>query len=100
MTARPPLDVWLYGTRIATMTDDTGQTGLRWSLEAYERWGEGGRVMSHLLPISDQAVQPHHRRVRAFLAGLLPEGGMRERSAFSAGVASDDICTPRLPVST
>jgi serine/threonine-protein kinase HipA len=91
MTGRAPLDAWLYGTGIATVSDGSDQTGLRWSPEAYERWGEGGRVMSHLLPISHPAVQPDHRRVRAFLAGLLPEGSMRERSAFAAGVASDDI---------
>ena len=91
MTARAPLAVWLYGTRIATITDNSSQTGLQWSPEAHERWGEGARVMSHLLPISRLAGQPHHRRVRAFLAGLLPEGSMRERSAFAAGVSSDDI---------
>ncbi len=91
MIARAPLDVWLYGTRIATATDNNGETGLRWSPEAYVRWGEGGRVMSHLLPISRPIEQPHHRRVRAFLAGLLPEGNIRERRAYAAGVASDDI---------
>src|ERR1022692_1674319 len=91
MTAREPLDVWLYGTRIATVTDHDGEIGFRWSQEAYERWGEGGRVMSHLLPITRSAEQPHHRRVRVFLAGLLPEGNIRERFAHAAGVASDDI---------
>lgn len=91
MKARPPLDVWLYGTRIAAITDDNGATVLRWSQDAYDRWGEGGRVMSHLLPISRSAEQPHHRRVRAFLSGLLPEGHMRERYAHAAGISSDDI---------
>jgi serine/threonine-protein kinase HipA len=47
--------------------------------------------MSHLLPISRPAEQPHHRRVRAFLSGLLPEGHIRERYANAAGIPSDDI---------
>lgn len=91
MTARAPLNVWLYGTRIATVTDHDGETGLRWSPDAYERWGERGRVMSHLLPITRPTEQPHHRRARVFLSGLLPEGNIRERFAYAAGVSSDDI---------
>ncbi|MGH3181500.1 MAG: type II toxin-antitoxin system HipA family toxin, partial [Streptosporangiaceae bacterium] len=91
MTARKPLDVWLYGTRVATIADHSGEIRLRWSRDAYERWGQGGRVLSHLLPIDRPSKQPHHLRVRAFLAGLLPEGNIRERYAFAAGVTSDDI---------
>ena len=91
MTARTPLDVWLYGTRVATITDHGREIRLRWSQEAYERWGQGGRVVSHLLPIDRPSEQPHHLRVRAFLAGLLPEGVVRERYAHAAGVTSDDI---------
>jgi serine/threonine-protein kinase HipA len=47
--------------------------------------------MSHLLPIDRPSEHPHHLRVRVFLAGLLPEGNIRERYAHDAGVASDDI---------
>jgi serine/threonine-protein kinase HipA len=86
-----PLDVWLYGTRIATIADHGGEIRLRWSQDAYERWGQGGRVVSHLLPIDRPSERPHHLRVRAFLAGLLPEGNIRERYAFAAGVTSDDV---------
>ncbi|HEX4431103.1 MAG TPA: HipA domain-containing protein [Frankiaceae bacterium] len=91
MTARKPLDVWLYGTQVATITDHGREIRLQWSQDAYERWGQGGRVVSHLLPIDRPSVQPHHRRVQAFLAGLLPEGNARERHAQAAGVTSDDI---------
>jgi serine/threonine-protein kinase HipA len=91
MTAREPLDGWLYGTHVATITDHGAQIRLRWSQDAYERWGQGGRVVSHLLPIDRPSQQPHHLRVRAFLAGLLPEGNIRERYAQAAGVTSDDI---------
>ena len=91
MTARKPLDVWLYGTQVATITDHGREIRLQWSQGAYERWGQGGRVVSHLLPIDRPSVQPHHRRAQAFLAGLLPEGNARERHAQAAGVTSDDI---------
>lgn len=91
MTAREPLDVWLYGTRVATIADHGGEIRLRWSQDAYQRWGQGGRVVSHLLPIDRPSERPHHLRVRAFLAGLLPEGNIRERYAFAAGVTSDDV---------
>jgi serine/threonine-protein kinase HipA len=91
VTARKPLDIWLYGTQTATITDHDREIRLRWSQNAYERWGQGGRVISHLLPIDRPSEQPHHLRVREFLAGLLPEGNIRERYAYAARVTSDDI---------
>jgi len=91
MTRRGPLDVWLYGTRIATITDDDGRVNLRWTTDAYSRWGEGSRVMSELLPITRPAERPHHRRVEVFLENLLPEGSAREHLAFDAGLQTDDI---------
>jgi serine/threonine-protein kinase HipA len=91
VTARETLDVWLYGTRLATITNHGREIRLRWSKEAYDRWGQGGRVVSNLLPIDRPSEQPQHLRVRAFLAGLLPEGNIRERYAHAAGVTSDDI---------
>jgi serine/threonine-protein kinase HipA len=91
MTGRKPLDVWLYGTQVATITDHDREIRLHWTQDAYERWGQGGTVVSHLLPIDRPSVQPHHARVRAFLAGLLPEGNIRERYAHAAGVTSDDV---------
>jgi serine/threonine-protein kinase HipA len=92
VTRRAPLDVWLYGTRVATITDDAdAQVGLRWTDDAYNRWGEGTRVVSELLPISRPAQPPHHRRVEVFLENLLPEGNARQHLAFDAGVAPDDI---------
>jgi serine/threonine-protein kinase HipA len=91
MTRRSPLDVWLYGTPVATITDDDDEVNLRWTGEAYVRWGQGSRVMSELLPITRPDERPHHRRVEVFLENLLPEGNAREHLAFDAGVVSDDI---------
>ncbi|HEY1621052.1 MAG TPA: HipA domain-containing protein [Streptosporangiaceae bacterium] len=89
--SRQPLDAWLYGTRIATITDRGGHISLRWTDEAYQRWGDGTRVMSELLPVSRPDRQPHHRRVEVFLEGLLPEGTARQHLAFDAGLVPGDI---------
>lgn len=91
MPPRGPLDVWLYGTRIATVADHAGRVSLRWTSDAYERWGEGSRVMSQLLPITRPETQPPRRRVEVFLQNLLPEGNARTHLAFDAGVAPDDM---------
>jgi serine/threonine-protein kinase HipA len=91
MTGRDPLDAWLYGTRIATISDDDGNVNLRWTPDAHGRWGEGSRVMSELLPITRPSERPHHRRVEVFLENLLPEGNAREHLAFDAGLVADDI---------
>jgi hypothetical protein len=40
MTARKRLDVWLYGTQVATIADHGREIRLEWSQEAYERWGQ------------------------------------------------------------
>jgi serine/threonine-protein kinase HipA len=91
MSRRDPLDVWLYGTKVATVADNDGRISLRWTSDAFERWGEGARVMSQLLPITRPETQPPARRVEVFLQNLLPEGSARTHLAFDAGVAPDDI---------
>jgi len=92
MTRNIPLDAWLYGTQVATITDDGGgRVGLRWTDDAYDRWGEGTRVVSELLPISRPAQSSHHHRVEVFLENLLPEGNARQHLAADAGVAPDDV---------
>lgn len=92
MTPRTPLSVWLYGTRLATLTggrDDGFE--MSWTQDSYDRWGAGSRVMSNLLPITRPAVRPNPRRVRAFIEGLLPEGNARSHYAIDVGLRSDDI---------
>ena len=90
-STRPPLAVWLYGTKIAQLEAvDTGAR-LTWTAQAAERWGLGARVMSELLPVQRAGQCPHDRRVTLFLSGLLAEGNLREHQAFDAGVTSDDV---------
>lgn len=91
MTRREPLDVWLYETHVATLTDDNGRISLRWTDEANNRWGEGTRVTAELLPIAKPGIRPHHRLVEVFLENLLPEGNARQHLAFDAGLVPDDV---------
>ncbi|MGN6605646.1 MAG: type II toxin-antitoxin system HipA family toxin [Jatrophihabitans sp.] len=91
MAPREPLAVWLYGTRIATLAETRdGRLQLRWTDDAYDRWGDGSRVMSHLLPLSVPTRTPHAARVKVFLDGLLPEGHARVNHAMEAGLRPED----------
>jgi hypothetical protein len=68
VASREPLAVWLYGTRIATLHESSSdKLQLHWTDEAYERWGGGSRVMSHLLPLSVPTTAPHPARVKVFI---------------------------------
>ncbi|WP_456786845.1 HipA domain-containing protein [Cellulomonas sp. P5_C5] len=83
------LDVWLYGTRAATVTSRDDRLHLTWSDAAVERWGTGSRVASHLLPL-DTTDGTHSARVRAWLEGLLPEGRTRTAMAVEHRIDPDD----------
>ena len=85
---RDPLDVWVYGTRIATITEDpNGRLFLSWTTEAEDRWASQVRILSAKLTIG---VRPVPALVKAYLDGLLPEGNARANHAMSAGVSPDD----------
>jgi serine/threonine-protein kinase HipA len=86
MTQR--LDVWLYGTKTATITERVDRRfSLAWADDAVDRWGPGARLLSAKLPLGDQPVPPI---VKNYLDGLLPEGNARVNHALSAGVPPDD----------
>ncbi|ANC30184.1 Serine/threonine-protein kinase HipA [Isoptericola dokdonensis DS-3] len=88
------IDAWLYGERVATFSAGRSQRGvprvaLEWDPSATARWGYGSRILSHLLPIDDDApVSP--ARATAWLDGLMPEGRVRENMALEAGVDPED----------
>ena len=83
------LDVWIYGTRAATVRPQRSGMALTWSDEAVRRWGNGSRVVSHLLPIGTlEGRQP--ARIRAWLEGLLPEGRARSTMAAEHRIDPDD----------
>lgn len=85
---REPLDVWLYGTRVARLREAAdGRLSLEWTLEAEDRWGRGARLLSAKLATG---TKPVDSLVRAHLDGLLPEGNARVNFALTAGVPPDD----------
>lgn len=85
---REPLDIWLYGTRIAQLAETaTGRISLAWTQDAEDRWGRGARLLSAKLATGDRPVEA---LVRVYLDGLLPEGNARVNYALTAGVPPDD----------
>jgi len=91
VAARPDLDVWLYGTLVATLTDaGDGRIRMRWTSAAADRWPINSTVLSVLLPLAPSQA-PAPMRVRAFFAGLMPEGDARVHLAVEAGVEPDDV---------
>jgi len=90
------LDVWLHGRHLATLTEpSTYRYRLSFTEEALDVYGDGARVLSLSLPISDKPIDDHRtdatrRPVSAFLEGLLPEGNLRTQLASSLGVLTMD----------
>lgn len=85
-----PLDVHLYATRVAELSEDRkNRVVLTWTDAARERWGIGGRPLSLALPISQKPIVGGNGAV-AFTEGLLPEGSLRIATADLYGVPSDD----------
>ena len=90
--AATELDVWLYGTRAATVRPAArSRSGIEvaWSDDALGRWGVGSRVLSQLLPLGTTAGS-HPARVRVWLEGLLPEGRARASMAREHRIDPDD----------
>ncbi|WP_317160811.1 type II toxin-antitoxin system HipA family toxin [[Mycobacterium] appelbergii] len=92
---RKGLDVWLYGVRVARLTEPSRfRLRLDFTDDAFDTFGEGSRVLSLALPISrrpakDGGVRAGHM-VSAFIEGLLPEGNLRNHLATEAGVPVTD----------
>jgi serine/threonine-protein kinase HipA len=89
---RQPLAVWLHGICVATLTEPSPfRYRLEFTDDALDAFGEGARVLSLSLPISDTPLEDHRTNVRqrpvsAFLEGLLPEGNLRTVVATELGV--------------
>ena len=71
------LAVYLYGDLIGTLQPGTGTDfTFTYSEQVVERAGLGAVVLSHSLPIQEEAFDP--AATRAYFEGLLPESGRRE----------------------
>ena len=94
--ASRPLNVWLHGTHIARLREPTRfRYRLDFTEDGLDTFGEGSRVLSLALPITRRPVADGTRPgaampVSAFLAGLLPEGSLREQIAAEARVPITD----------
>lgn len=92
-----PLDVWLYGKRLAQLTQPSrGRVHFRLTFteEALDTYGEGRRVLSLALPVSRRPVgdSPGGRLpVTNFIQGLLPEGNLRQQVASAQRVSTTDL---------
>lgn len=94
--ARRSLDVWLYDVHIAQLSEPSRfRYRLDFTDDALDAFGEGSRVLSLALPISRRPISDGRspgaaQPVSAFLAGLLPEGNVREQIAAEARVPVTD----------
>ncbi len=92
-----PLDVWLYGERLAQLTQpNSGRIHYRleFTEEALDTYGEGRRILSLALPISRTPVTDAvggSLPVTNFLEGLLPEGNLRQQLATTQRVSTTDL---------
>ena len=92
-----PLDVWLYGKRLARLTPpNPGRIHYRldFTEEALDTYGEGRRILSLALPISRAPVADAgggRLPVTNFLEGLLPEGNLRQQLAAAQRVPTSDL---------
>lgn len=89
MAARkPPLGVWLYGTRIAEISNKGRGYDLtmRYTEEACDRWPGNSPILSCSLPLGRAALNPTE-----YFRGLLPEGQHLQYLAARAGVTTSDL---------
>jgi serine/threonine-protein kinase HipA len=82
------LAVWLYGQRVATVTESRGRPRLTYTDDAVGRHPLGSPLLSITLPVQPERHAPGV--VRAFLDGLLPEGQARLAAANRVDVRASD----------
>jgi len=83
------LDVYLYGEPIGQLLPAGGTDyQLAYDAERVEGFGEGGAVLSNSLLGTDEPYSSD--TTRAYVEGLLPEGGRRERIAAELGIDPGD----------
>jgi serine/threonine-protein kinase HipA len=82
------LAVWLYGHRVATVSETRGRPRLTYTDQALGRYPLGSPLLSMTLPVQPERHAPGV--VRAFLDGLLPEGQARLAAATRLDVRASD----------
>lgn len=82
------LAIWLSGDRVAIIERVRGRPRLAYTDEALARYDLGTPLLSLSLPVANLSYP--QGVVRAFLDGLLPEGGFRQSIARDVGVSPAD----------
>ncbi len=82
------LAVWLYGHRVATVTENRGRPRLTYTDDALDRYPLGTPLLSVTLPVQPERHAPGV--VLGFLDGLLPEGQARLAAANRVDVRASD----------
>lgn len=82
------LAVWIYGRKVALITNERRRIRLEYTLEARSAFPGGTPLLSLQLPVTNERYT--NDIVRSFLDGLLPEGEARRVIAEDLGVRSDD----------
>lgn len=86
----PDLDLWLYGTPVASVTAERStRARLSFRREAIDRWGLGSRILTVAEPLTTETLPP--ARTAVVLEGLLPEGEARERLEELFGRSLTDL---------
>jgi serine/threonine-protein kinase HipA len=82
------LAIWLYGMRVATVSEERRRLRLAYTAEALERFPGGTPLLSLALPLTNERLRDGV--VRPFLDGLLPEGDSRRAIADDLHLRADD----------
>lgn len=82
------LAIWLYGTRVATVSEERRRLRLEYTAEALERFPGGTPLLSLALTLTNERFSDGV--VRPFLDGLLPEGDSRRAIADNLHLRADD----------
>ncbi|MDE3103321.1 MAG: type II toxin-antitoxin system HipA family toxin [Chloroflexota bacterium] len=82
------LAVWLYGQRVALVTQARGRMRLSYTEEALRTYALGTPLLSLALPLRPEPYT--HGLVRPFLDGLLPEGEPRQVLARGLRLVAGD----------
>jgi serine/threonine-protein kinase HipA len=82
------LAIWIYGTKMAIVTNDRHRLRLEYTKAARQAFPGGTPLLSLKLPLTDQRYA--NNLVKSFLDGLLPEGEARRAIAEDLRLPSGD----------
>jgi serine/threonine-protein kinase HipA len=82
------LAVWIYGSKVALITNERRRLRLEYTPVARHTFPGGTPLLSLKLPLTDERYT--NDIVRSFLDGLLPEGEARRAIADDFSIRSDD----------